>query len=107
MNRTWLPLSTKINVETVLYVFAMTVTLFLRVVYVAMFLQAILSWFIMDDSPVMVVLSAVTLPIIYPVRAILSRIPALARFPIDISFLVAFVLLVIVMGALPAIPPPG
>lgn len=92
--------------ETVLYLFASTVALFLRVVYIAMFLQAILSWFVMDDSPIMAILSVVTMPVIFPVRALLSRIPALQRIPIDLSFLVAFVLLVIVMGALPAIPNP-
>ena len=92
--------------ETVLYLFASTVALFLRVVYIAMFLQAILSWFVMDDSPIMAILGAVTMPVILPVRALLSRIPALQRIPIDLSFLVAFVLLVIVMRALPAIPNP-
>ena len=92
--------------ETVLYLFASTVALFLRVVYIAMFLQAILSWFVMDDSPIMAILSVVTMPVILPVRALLSRIPALQRIPIDLSFLVAFVLLVIVMRALPAIPNP-
>lgn len=54
----------------------------------------------------MAVLTRITAPVVLPVRAILSRIPALARLPIDLSFLVAFVLLVFVMGALPTISPP-
>ena len=86
---------------SVLYVIAATVGLLLRVIYLAMFLSAILSWFVAEDHPVMSVLAVVTAPVIIPVRALLSRIPALERLPIDISFLVAFVLLVIVMNALP------
>lgn len=85
----------------VLYVFAMTVGLLLRVLYFAMFLYAILSWFIADDHPIMGILAVVTAPVVVPVRALLSRIPALERLPIDISFLVAFLLLVLVMNALP------
>lgn len=71
-----------------------------------MFIQAILSWFVTEDNVIMAVLTRITAPVVLPVRAILSRIPALARLPIDLSFLVAFVLLVFVMGALPTISPP-
>ena len=84
-----------------LYVVAATIGLVLRLLYFAMFLFAILSWFVSEDHPIMAVLAVVTAPIILPVRALLSRIPALERLPIDISFLVAFILLGIVMSALP------
>ena len=92
--------------ELLLYLLATTVALALRVIYFAMFIQAILSWFVMEDNKVMVVLSCITAPIVLPVRAFLSRIPALSRLPIDLSFLVAFVLLVVLMGVLPTVSPP-
>ncbi len=78
----------------------------MRVIYIAMFIEAILSWFLTDDHPVMAVLLCVTAPIVLPVRAFLSRIPALQRIPIDLSFLVAFVLLVFIMNALPPVALP-
>lgn len=92
--------------ELLLYLFATTVALALRVIYFCMFIQAILSWFVTEDNIIMVVLSRITAPVVLPVRAILSRIPAIARLPIDLSFLVAFVLLVLVMGALPPVSLP-
>ena len=47
------------------------------------------------------VLSVITAPVIMPVRAITSRIPALQNSPIDFSFLIAFVLLLFVINMLP------
>lgn len=92
--------------QILLYIIAATVGLALRVVYIAMFIEAILSWFLTEDHPVMAVLHCVTAPIVLPVRAVLSRIPALQRIPIDLSFLIAFVLLVLVMNALPPVSLP-
>lgn len=86
-----------------LYVLAATVSLALNVIYFAMFLYAILSWFMMEDAPMMQVLAMITAPVILPVRAITSRIPALQNSPVDFSFLIAFVLLLFVMNALPPI----
>ena len=88
---------------SLLYVLATTVSLALDVIYFAMFLYAILSWFMMEDAPVMQVLALVTSPVVLPVRAITSRIPALQNSPIDFSFLIAFVLLLFVINALPPI----
>ena len=89
-----------------LYIIAATVGILLRVIYIAMFIEAILSWFLTEDHPVMALLLLVTAPIVLPVRALLSRIPALQRIPIDLSFLVAFLLLVLVMNALPPVSLP-
>ncbi len=89
--------------NVVFYLFATTVQLALEVIYFAMFGQAILSWFIMEDSTVMVVLSRITNPVVLPVRAVLSRIPALQRLPIDLSFLAAFILLALIMTSLPPV----
>lgn len=92
--------------QTLLYLLAATVAIVLNFLYIAMFLEAILSWFIPEDRMIMVVLIAITSPIVLPVRMLLSRIPAIARLPIDLSFLVAFLLLGAVSSMLPALPLP-
>ena len=89
-----------------LYVFASTVKIALLVIYWAMFIEAILSWFVPEDTTVRIVLSVITAPIVLPVRALLFRIPAIQRLPIDISFLVAFLLLGLVRAVLPTISYP-
>ena len=71
-----------------------------------MFLEAVLSWFLPEDRLIMVVLTTITSPIVFPVRMLLSRIPAIARLPIDLSFFVAFLLLGLLSGLLPALPLP-
>ena len=82
----------------------MTVRLALVVIYFSMFAHAILSWFIPAEQTLMVVLAFISAPVVFPVRVVLSRIPALQRLPIDLSYTVAFLLLVLVMSFLPTIP---
>lgn len=94
------------NVQILLYVLAASVAIVLNLLYIAMFLEAILSWFMPEDRMIMVVLTAITSPIVLPVRMLLSRIPALARLPIDLSFFVAFLLLGVISSMLPALPLP-
>lgn len=69
-------------------------SLILRLLQVMLFLRAILSWFPMEqDNPIMRIVYEVTEPLILPVRTLLYRMfPAMQRFPIDISFLVVFIL---------------
>ena len=74
--------------------------------YWSMLAEAILSWFLPEDSLLRVVLAVITMPIVFPVRAILSRFPTLQEFPIDISFFVAFLLLGFLRVMLPAISYP-
>lgn len=71
-----------------------------------MLLEAILSWFLPEDRLIMVILTTITSPVVFPVRMLLSRIPAIARLPIDLSFFVAFLLLGLVSGLLPTLPLP-
>ena len=85
---------------------AATVSLALWVIYIAMFIQAILSWFLAEDHPIMVVLGFLTYPVVTPIRALLSRIPALQRIPIDLSFLVAFLVIILLMNILPPVSLP-
>lgn len=85
---------------------ASVVQLALGLMYWCMLIEAILSWFVPEDSTVRVVLSVLTAPIVFPVRALLFKIPALQEFPIDISFLVAFFLLGLLRAMLPVLSYP-
>lgn len=90
--------------QTALYILARVVQLLLGLAETAMFLRAILSWFIHDeDSKIMFFLAVVTEPFIIPVRVICSRIKALDDIPIDIPFFIAFLLLSILNSVLPTL----
>ena len=69
------------------------VAVFLTALLTAMFLRAILSWFIMDENKFTNFLYAVTEPFIYPVRRFLERMNWLQNSPIDFSFMITFLLL--------------
>lgn len=86
----------------ILYILAQTVRLFLSLVYFAMLLRALLSWFVEEDGNViMALLVFVTEPFISPVRFLLSRFRFVNECPIDISYMAAFFLIMILQAALP------
>ena len=64
-----------------------------------MFIRAILSW-VMPDSEGGIIdfLYYLTEPIISPVRNMLMKIPALQELPIDLSFTVTYMLILIVLA---------
>ena len=67
----------------------------IEIITLLMFIRAILSWFPVVDrsSKIMSFIYMVTEFFISPVRRFLDRFPSLRRFPIDISFLVTYLLL--------------
>ena len=66
-----------------------------------MTIRAIASWFFPgEDSAFQRFLVVTTEPFIIPVRAILDRFEAIAALPIDISFLVTFILLSVLQSLL-------
>lgn len=68
-----------------------------------MFVRAILSWVMPEEDNALIrFVNSVTEPVIYPVRALLDRIEAIRNLPFDISFMVTFILLVILQYILPA-----
>ena len=86
--------------ETLAYI----LVVFVRIIVVAelflMFIRAILSWIILDDEGVggmYGMLCYVTEPLVYPVRRLLFKIPAVAEMPLDISFLITGMILSIVL----------
>ena len=67
-------------------------------------IRAIMSWLPLDeDSHLVSFVMMVTEPVIAPVRMLLDRFDWVQELPIDISFLVAFMLLSIVQMLLPTV----
>ncbi len=83
---------------TVKFIYYMVVALQLF-----MFVRAILSWIMPEEDNALIrFVNSVTEPVIYPVRTLLDRIEAVRNMPFDISFMVTFILLVILQYILPA-----
>lgn len=61
----------------------------------ALLLRAILGLFASEESRVLGFCYAVTEPFVSPVRNLLSLIPALEDFPIDLSFMATYLILTI------------
>lgn len=62
-----------------------------------MFIRAVMSWIMPDsDGPVTQVIYAVTEPLMFPVRCLVEKIPALRDLPIDISFMITYLLLILI-----------
>ncbi len=78
------------------------VVLLLRMMEALLVLRAILSWFPMrGESPVRQFLYMMTEPLVSPVRTLLYRLfPGLERFPFDISFLIVFVVIQLLISLL-------
>jgi YggT family protein len=80
---------------------ATLISLILRLFQALLFIRAILSWFPMDpDSMLNRFFVSVTEPMLLPVRTLLYKIPALRRFPFDLSFIVVFLLLQLLIALL-------
>lgn len=68
-----------------------------------MIARALLSWFpIDDDNPILSFVYAITEPFIYPVRSLLERFDAPTAMPIDIPFIVTYMILFILSSLLSA-----
>lgn len=78
------------------------VIIFLTAVQFAMLARAILSWFPVDNKAVDF-LYAVTEPFIYPVRALFQKMNWFTGLPIDIAFLVSYIILTVIVTVLPQI----
>lgn len=78
------------------------VIIFLTAVQFAMLARAILSWFPVDNKAVDF-LYAVTEPFIYPVRALFQKMNWFTGLPIDIAFLVSYLILTVIIAILPQI----
>ncbi len=89
---------------TFIYVITQFVSLFITILQFLMMIRAVMSWLPIDeDSTVVNFIMMVTEPVIVPVRMILNRFDAVNDLPIDISFLVAFLMLSVLQMLLPGV----
>ena len=89
--------------EVVFYLLRQFALILIEVLDIAMLIRAVLSWFpIQRDHPILRFVCMVTEPLVAPIRALFDRMGWFRNFPIDLSFLVAFLLLSFVSGALGA-----
>jgi uncharacterized protein YggT (Ycf19 family) len=88
-----------------MYVLCSAVYVLLDFMWLALMLHAILSWFVPDeDAWYMRALSAISLPAVYPFRALFARFGWFEDLPIDLAPMFAMVALFLITGLLPAIP---
>lgn len=79
--------------DEVIYVCTRLLVLFFEFMSVALFLRAILSWFLREgENAVMVFLAYVTEPLILPIRRLCDRFGWFREMPIDMPFLLTTVL---------------
>ena len=80
------------------------VQIFLDILQLLMMIRAILSWLPFDDSsPLVQFVTLVTEPVIIPVRILMEKLNLFSDLPIDLSFFVAYMLLIFVRFLLPAV----
>lgn len=80
-----------------LEIVANVVVLLLMAVQFAMLVRAILSWFPMDSNRLTDFLYGITEPFIYPIRALFEKLNWFQSLPIDLSFMVSYILLSMVI----------
>ena len=78
-----------------------TVLTFLLALQMAMFLRAVLSIFIMDESKIMDFLYVVTEPFLYPLRALFEKMHWFEGLPIDVSFMATYLVISLLTVILP------
>jgi YggT family protein len=90
--------------QQVLYVFVNFVYYLIVVLQLLMFARAITSWIMMDEDNTFIrFVNIVTEPIIMPIRKLIEKVEFLRNMPIDISFFIAFLVLVILQNILPVV----
>lgn len=86
--------------ETFVFVVKNAAMLLLSFVQIAMLVRAILSWFPLDNRFVDFV-GAVTEPFVYPIRRLFEKMGWFQGLPVDISFMVSYLLITVILILLP------
>ena len=77
--------------------FTGTVRALLFILEICFLIRAVLSWFpISEENPILLFVTMVTEPIVAPVRALIDRMGWFQNLPIDLSFIIAYFLLMVV-----------
>ena len=87
--------------DQMIYVAIRSVDVFISALMILIFLRVIIGFFSEESSPLLIFCSVVTEPVVYPVRALLSKIPGIEDSPIDFSFMATYLILILVQSALP------
>lgn len=83
------------------YLVRRTAFLLIDVLQLLMIVMALMSWIPqLRESRVYQIISTLVEPVIDPFRRLLRRIPGLDRFPLDLSFLAAFLVLTLLQSLL-------
>lgn len=86
--------------DTLFYIVAMTVQLVLSILQLMMLVRAVLSFLPVDGGRLSAFLTAVTEPVIYPVRCVTERFGIGEGLPIDIPFFITYLLLSLISAVL-------
>lgn len=78
-----------------------TALLLIQVLQILMLVMALMSWVPqLRESRIFQVVSTLVEPVIDPFRRLLRRIPGMDRFPLDLSFMAAYLALSLLRGLL-------
>ena len=86
--------------ELFVFIVRNTVTILLSVIQIAMLARAILSWFPIQNGLVDF-LYTVTEPFVYPIRRLFEKMGWFQGIPMDISFMVSYLLITLLLILLP------
>ena len=86
--------------EFFIYIVKNAAVLLLTVIQVAMLIRAILSWFPIDNRFVDFIYT-VTEPFVAPLRLLFVKLGWFQGLPIDISFMISYLLITVVLIFLP------
>ncbi len=87
-----------IAMDVVVYLFKELISAILSVLLLAMFLRAILSWLVdpTGEGKLMTFLYAITEPVIIPVRALCEKNHWFEGMPMDVPFMLSYLLLTLI-----------
>lgn len=87
-----------------LYVTVTTVRILIDFLQLALCINAIISWLPVDDDNVFVLLlDRICAPVLYPARLLVEKSELLSSLPIDISYILTYIALMIIGVFLPVI----
>lgn len=87
-----------------LYIAVTTVRIFIDFLQLALLANAVISWLPLDDDNAFVVLlEGICAPVLYPARLLVEKSETLSSLPIDISYILTYIALMMIGALLPVI----
>lgn len=87
-----------------LYIAVATVRIFIDFLQLALLANAVISWLpLEDDNTFVVLLEGICAPVLYPARLLVEKSETLSSLPIDISYILTYIALMIIGALLPVI----